>query len=984
MQPNRVISTYPGVVRSATRYLLGATVVGDHSSGGSFISSFGLLCFIPQHSPTGISRDILEVNKLCFGAMAHRPKATTYGKASHRPIVVTGDAFAKASEADAQSSERNTLGWKRDFRPMVVNTADTQYSYTRVGTSRRSTTPHTVHILAEDKPVQVGAQQRFLTSSTSHTAEKKNHLDERLSDDDGQKRNSISHTGSRKRRRISLEAATEGCSIVYDDASLQRHIAAESRSYKSPSPSLSGDTRIGNRLTAQDTKDKRRNSLRVERHGSFKARMNSKQELLEDEANSSAKSSCAVKARPHSRNHAPQPMMPSQKKTKASRIMSHRASQISEPKKIMSSAFAGSVGGYNKGWPTYERECLPPKTPAKPVKFTKGSTTPRQRELWTKLLIDAPPNALDLPGLRLTDKPGKRAKEQEEGPKHPVNTNDGNFQLTHKRIVDTLHPWDQCVVDQDNAVSEDSRSSTTEISESMETERSAMNDAVTVQTPRNAENQRKSKLSGGCNLSSVPQPTPIFHPAAPKITYTRQRSYLTDVNHLDEVTKLSIPGMTEPFSGKESERRAIGERQPVSQSQVLHSTGDQRWRNHDWQSGAIRSIHELREAGGNVRLVSELEAILDDIEEEQPPSSNLRRARLLDLTTKLQEPSSSRLFIDHGMESRLLAHLGVDTDTITNSLLATALLQLMAGPTSTTLLSQVNNARIVGFLIDLLGLDQCPISHLNLRDYDLPEYFQHKLDNISCSMSKSAIWRGGSPPVLSCHVLALQCLEYLVRQTRDTGSMSDMLSAYAIRRIVATSVPFSPTPKTPCTIISPVNLELAVSILESCTICSASEGQESLWEGETLERVTGLLPLLNSLKGDEYGPSRTLTLRLYVNLTNNNPGLCETFSTSEVVEVLCKMIVAHFEQLSSQAIRRQKPKLLDDLILSLGALVNLAESSEMVRLLVMETRRRDRSYLDLLLELFMNKSKGAAEVRLLSLRVTGSANSTIGLFRGRN
>jgi len=123
---------------------------------------------------------------------------------------------------------------------------------------------------------------------------------------------------------------------------------------------------------------------------------------------------------------------------------------------------------------------------------------------------------------------------------------------------------------------------------------------------------------------------------------------------------------------------------------------------------------------------------------------------------------------------------------------------------------------------------------------------------------------------------------------------------------------------------------------------------------------------LASWKQEQYSTSETLTLRLYLNLTNNNPGLCEDFSTPGVTTVLFKSITTDFDQLKGP--KCDRVLVLDHLILSLGSFINLAESSEAVRRLVWKLQYDSQSYLDVLLELYITKSKRASEVRPLMPR----------------
>lgn len=379
----------------------------------------------------------------------------------------------------------------------------------------------------------------------------------------------------------------------------------------------------------------------------------------------------------------------------------------------------------------------------------------------------------------------------------------------------------------------------------------------------------------------------------------------------------------------------------------------------------MRSIHELREAGGNVRLVSELEAILDDIDDRPLVSATLWRSRMSDLVIKLQEPSSCRTFIDSGFESRLLAHVSSNEDLITDSLLAVAILQLLIGPSSIPALAQISSARVVNFLIRLLGVDVDLKTSARLRQYKLSKLAQQEYRTLCDSLLGSTGWRAGQPPFLSCHVLALQCLEHLVRQTREARLLSEIVSAGAICRIIDTSIPSFSTPPPSPTVTRIISLELAVSILELSTIRHVAEYGERLWAGETLERIIGLLPLLASWKQEQYSELLSKTLRLYLNLTNNNTGLCEDFSTPDITAVLFKSIITNFELLSDP--KCDRVLVLDLLILSLASCINLAESSEIMRCLVWKLHYDSKSYLDVLLDLFTARSQCASQVGHLLL-----------------
>lgn len=799
---------------------------------------------------------------------------------------------------------------------------------------------------------------------------------------------------ARKRRKVMLsKVVTERYSPVHDDDSLQRHIAAQARRegglilcspsntsimqasnprrcvVKSQAGARDGPNR-GMRETSRARFSRKDSTLDPKRTG------NDDKTLDQDKGRLLARKQSKRLVKAITTPDRAQETKTDAAKTTAQPTTPDTVSDEFRPKEVIN----GPRSPYTSRKSVYQ-----PTTPKKPTSAAGQATTPHQRILWNRLLVDnaqtESPSSLDLPGLIIIENQPE-GSQQAKSRKIPWRSRQQSAapKARPRKIVDTLHQSDQ---DKDYFSNEfdemHGSSSSDNKSESMHSEVSAADGAITVQTTPSVDSQGMVRQfqDQSFNPSLV---TPSLYGGGPKVTYARQRSYLTD-NDLEEAAMIGLPILPEP-NKRGYGRKRLGDK--FTKSQSMDSFDEEFGDLIEPQGGTMRSIHELREAGGNVRLVSELEAILDDIGDHQSGSTSIRRSRLIDLVNKLEEPANCELLVDQGLESRLMADVGMGNDLIINGLLVAALLQLMTCSSSTLLLTQVRDIRVVRFLVDLLGSDQDILSYARLRGNNMSEAAQTELKNLCSALLKTIAWKAGKPSVLSCHVLSLQCLEYLVRQTREAGSLSQVLSAHAIRRVVATSVPLFSTLPPPPGEISVICLELAVSILESCTISNAAEYQASLWAGETLDRVIGLLPLLASWKGEECETSRRLTLRLYLNLTNNSPGLCEDFSTPEVISVMFGIVISHFEQLADSTLEIDKALLLDDLILSLGSLINLADLSKIARHLVMDLRHGSQSYLDILLQLFLNNSKNAAEVRISTAKRQLLALTRTGFLFGRD
>lgn len=910
------------------------------------------------------------------GTIAPRRKPTTYGKHPRRftsnLTSATEIEFPEdvgASILDTKDTNRHWQGGGRD--------ASSDLLHSRSGSQVRPdlSTRHALSSTLRQK------DQHRSYSGRIDPPENDSLYDVPVSDDGREYNINV----ARKRRKImSTSVSAETNPPVYDeydDDSLQRHVAAEAQSnedqiLRSPSNNSALQDSKSKRGAIQSQAGARRSSKKGVREN-MRARTSRNDSILDpkyqkNDAKAIDQTNSRLIARKQCKGIIRAKGTPHMVQTAITEPTTNTA-QRTTPDTVSDELHTKKATNVPRSPYTSRKSVYHPTTPPRLTSAAGRATTPRQRELWNRLLVDnaqtRSPSALGLTGLILTEEESEGSYGFAESCKafREPSQRSTALKARPRKIVDTLHQSDQ---DQDSVSAKlqevRASSSSDNKSGSMCSDASAADGAVTVQTPPSADSHGiVSQFQDRCSTSS--QAIVSLYGGGLKVTYSRQRSYLTD-NNLEEAAMigLPVPVQPQPNDRRGHVRRGLGDRVPRLQS--MQSLDEEFADLLESPCGTMRSIHELREAGGNVRLVSELEAMLDDIGDHQPGSTSIRRSRLIDLVTKLEEPANSRLFVDQGLESRLLANVFLGNDLITKCLLVAALLQLLTCSSSTLLLTQVGDLRVVGFLTGLLGSDQDILSHAKLRGNNVSRAALTDLKNTCAALLKSVAWRAGKPSVLSCHVLSLQCLEYLVRQTREVGSLSKVLSAHAIRRIVATSVPPFPMLPPQSAETSIFCLELAISILESSTVSNAAPYSESLWEGETLKRVIGLLPLLALWKGKKGGTSRTLTLRLYLNLTNNSPGLCEDFSTPEVISVIFGIVISHFQQLADNTLEIDKTPLLDDLILSLGSLINLADLSKIARQLVMDLHHGNQSYLDVLLQLFISNSKNAGEVRILPLQ----------------
>lgn len=833
---------------------------------------------------------------------ATKRKATTYGKSSRKRVSqwtsTAAEAFSQASNSSVWDYQNDEVALEGSFPSKSKIRAEWD------GSSRKKS-------VDKEKPLST----RFRSSKTSQTdPPKRNSPSTSIASNElnrprihqfassGEERGtraSSSIVDSSKRRKIAAEEEY-GPILVHDDASLQRHVAAEDCEAR----------RLYNRK----------------------------------------KTSAIVK-------------LPQRKVRKAKPILPIISLRSPKPERVSNENIANAVDGRSSK--SLQTSAQPPRTPPRCRQPRDMTMTPRQNELWNRLLTDeatdASPSHLNLPGLNITHSrsgsPSAHSGENDQDLEQQRTL----FGNRRQRIIDTLQSFrtghGSSDTNSDNNSDDGSAaSSSVNCSGSRVSDISVVNEAVSVQTSPSAESQSRI-IQPTSQISS--NYTQAVQGGSLKITYASQRSYLTDAD-VEDAAMFSIPVVPEMEISRNARRRGAREKVHYLKANVKMPGEAEDLQGS--QGGAMRSIHELREAGGNVRLVGELEAIMDDLD-NQALADTLRRTRLQELAVKLQEPSNCRLFNDQGFEGRLLAHVGFGHDLITSSLSAASILLLLCHATSSLLLTQVSHARVKHFLVGLLGFDQDLIHSAKLREFKMSKVAQQEYGNFCKSLLQSTVWRCGKTQVLSCQVLSLQCLEYLARQTREVGFSAEILSTDAIHRIFDTSLP-SASPSQQQSLLSPLYLELSLSILDSCSIVNGTECQESLWNGDSLQRITNLLQLSNSWPDDNHVKLRTLTLRLSLNITNNSPLLCEAFSTPFAVSALFDVVLSHFEHLSRNAMQDVKPPLFDNLILSLGCLINLAESSDAVRTLAVDLHQESQSYLDHILCLFKKNLVSAGNVSI--------------------
>lgn len=452
--------------------------------------------------------------------------------------------------------------------------------------------------------------------------------------------------------------------------------------------------------------------------------------------------------------------------------------------------------------------------------------------------------------------------------------------------------------------------------------------------------------------SAIPQ---VTMGTGPRHTYAaRTRTFRKDENATEDDILSSLTEIQEtPSSGTRRirlEPQVKGSQDTAKDSLDFEDVEDS-------QSSTLRNIHELREAGANARLQGETEVTLDEIDSS---SQSTRRNGLLCLLNKLENKAFRDKFSANSLEGRLLARIDEDIDLVSKVLLAMSLLRVLAVQASAQTLAQYKEYKSIGFIESLLSETESLKAITRNRKSNTSKAFQSETEEVCWTYMKSTLWRLGTPSAITPRTAALHLLDYLTRHMRKGGATGELLPRSTARILTEILESFVDLPDFSG---DDPDLLVAISVLETSTMGLEGASVAS-WQTQLIRILAELLLKVCRVYFEQGSPSLSLSLRLGLNLTNNNPSNCALFDCHEVLNAVTSIV----ENLFNSIWNNTDPQSLsaatvDNLILSLGFLINLAENSRSARLHFKDAGGSSRSPLDVLLQIFTSSWVKAFEVR---------------------
>jgi hypothetical protein len=557
-----------------------------------------------------------------------------------------------------------------------------------------------------------------------------------------------------------------------------------------------------------------------------------------------------------------------------------------------------------------------------------GSVTPRQRDLFSNLLEDTSDITTPMPSiskLRVTERtPGSAfaalARSSSDIPQS-LHTRKGRLLDMLKRAAPS--------VDEESESEEESEADATEISTMLAAARPHADQYAASQDIADA-----MEIDRDTQASSQTSRAPL--PMEGTRTYAQQRSYLEEANLEDGLLNWDDD---------------LDVDLPTRQGSVTESEDD---------SQQVTGLPELRRKGQLYKFEAETQAIIEDISGKTNTNISARRSAIIEFATQLADVNYVNQLLESAMTSSLLRAISATGDVIFDFAAAGAVIFILRTKPSYAVVEHIYQSDILSTLRKLLS---SPMSSL-----DIHRISKERKTNMSGSarelvaefrglILKSLDWPEADVPKLSPQLLAIKVLEELVIGLRLPGNTEAIVDDGMISKVLdVASGSAQRLQSGKATAQDDLILETVFSALESLSI--SQDGQAS-WPDELLKRLADMMAAFF----DTTRPSpHRLVIRLCMNLANNRPNACEIFAGQTFVTRLTSFIVESFKILDDATSRQPVARVRDDLVLALGAMMNLAEFSDQARLNVVSG---GEELIGGLVRIFLEGSERAERVRCL-------------------
>ncbi|KAK3399006.1 hypothetical protein B0T20DRAFT_188717 [Sordaria brevicollis] len=408
--------------------------------------------------------------------------------------------------------------------------------------------------------------------------------------------------------------------------------------------------------------------------------------------------------------------------------------------------------------------------------------------------------------------------------------------------------------------------------------------------------------------------------SGPKFTYTQQRSMLAEKDPLFDGGGLGGMGMDDSFSGG-----ALFNIGRMTKSAALDAFSFDDEEDETVNTGAVRSIHELRQAGANSRFADEIEDILDRVGSPSEKPSSLRRGALFELARKTKEKSFRSQLRNHGGADDVFKSLDKETDLIGGFAIAAVVANMLVTSASTLLLQQLKAQGFAALLERLLGEPKDIVQLAKDRKQNVSRNGQTTLGTIKASLLKLPIWETALPELLSPRTVALKCLDLIMRQSSQMSDEFEVFSSevtdqlFSILAAGASDPACWDFPKEQASI----DFFLALYVLEGHSIYAMQSHLSPKWTAQYVPIVADVLETTLARPADQFNDLESLALRITLNMTNHNHDASGTLVNKGLLQNLAQSACIAFDVvLNSMKADAFLSKVYESLIMMLGVMIN--------------------------------------------------------------
>lgn len=531
-------------------------------------------------------------------------------------------------------------------------------------------------------------------------------------------------------------------------------------------------------------------------------------------------------------------------------------------------------------------------SPSSPQTVFKTGASTRQNQLLGRLMSDesAVPSPGALPMQALNINSARRAPAGHSARKLPKSSSDVGRPRT--KLVDRLKA---SALSSDDESSEDDSTVASDVDMNDAGDREA---ATSDHTQSQGQSQSQGQGAAGNNR-------PKFTYAAAQVTWLKEDS-LEDELMLDTPTQCQQRPVVPTRNNFEDIKSA-------SQK----STFEMEDSDDEGAAGRLRTIHELRAGGVNRRFMDDISGLLEDVANHNHTARSRRRSALIDLATKLADKTFAAKFFRQGFEQQLFSEYSAPPDDIADFALAVTIVVILTGDPPEHSAQSLKEGGGLSMLVRMLDSRVDPRKLAKERRNNMSKGAQSDFSRfVSHVTEQQSVWGETTPTLVTPRTIALKALDSLVSKLRRLGDRSEILSSREIEEVISSPAEFDLARGGEV----PVDVTLSISVLESLSTTTVSLS----WPVEVTESLRMMLssPIAPF---DTAHHLRFLTLRLCLNLTNDNPKNCKAFAKADTVVALLKSMVDGFECLFNDQEESKRTISLDLLVLSMGIMINLTE-----------------------------------------------------------